>query len=272
MRRPALPAYIDGLIAAYRAGHTGRDLHLGYWDQPPDLGRPCSPGEFAVAQARLTERIVGGVPLKPGHRVLDVACGLGGTLATLGAHCSDLALVGLNIDLQQLELCRDIAPPAHGRLSLVQGDACALPFTPASYDHVFCVEAVFHFRSREIFLHEAARVLRPGGLLVLSDILLRKPGGATPWSMATIAAILRRDYGPWPEIWADAGRLISGAADAGLMLAADEDWTVQTKPSYRMTSPDDRPERRRNPDAGNIMRWLHSHGCLSYRVLVFRRR
>ena len=76
MGRPALPAYLDGLIAAYRAGQAGRDLHLGYWDDPPDLAAPCAPGEFAAAQARLTRRIIALAPPEPGHRVLDVACGL----------------------------------------------------------------------------------------------------------------------------------------------------------------------------------------------------
>ena len=48
-----LPPYFDALIAARRAGHVGRHVHLGYWDAPA-VG-----GDFEAAQARLTERIIG---------------------------------------------------------------------------------------------------------------------------------------------------------------------------------------------------------------------
>src|SRR5438094_2557706 len=176
MGRPALPAYLDGLIAAYRAGQAGRDLHLGYWDDPPALTAPCAPGECTAAPARLTERAIAFAPAQRGQRVLDVACGLGGTLAALAARHGGLALLGLNIDRRQLEICRDIPLPAGGRLDLVEGDGCTLPFAMASFDLVFCIEAMFHFRAREELLADASRVLRPGGMLVVSGILPRRPG------------------------------------------------------------------------------------------------
>ena len=272
MTRPPLPAYLDGLIAAYRAGQTGRSLHLGYWDGPPDPTTPCAPEEFAAAQARLTGRVIELVALRPGQRVLDVGCGFGGTLAEIGARLAGMALIGLNIDRRQLELCRGIMPRSGGSLALVEADACALPFAPATFDHLFCVEALFHFRSRQLFLAEAARLLRPDGTLLVSDILLRHPGTAAPWPSGTMATAIRRDYGPWPELWAEAASLRRWAAAEGLDLKTSQDWTAATLPSYRTAAPDDRPELRRHPDAGNVLRWLHSHGWLTYQILVFRRR
>jgi MPBQ/MSBQ methyltransferase len=271
MGRPAFP-YIDGLIAAWRAGQTGRDVHLGYWDRPPDLATPAAPGEFVAAQARLTERIIALAPLAPGQRVLDVACGLGGTLAAIAARLPRSTLVGVNIDRRQLEICRGVAPPAGGgRPFLVEADACALPFADASFDEVFCVEAIFHFRSRRVFLAEAARLLRPGGTLVLSDILARQPGAAAPWGSGAMAAALRRGYGAWPELWVEAASVRQSATDTGLRQIAGEDWSAQTLPSYRIVAPDEVPWRRDNPEAGHVLRWLHAGGWLTYQIFVFRK-
>jgi MPBQ/MSBQ methyltransferase len=272
MTRRRLPAYLDGLIAAYRAGQTGRSLHLGYWDRPPDLAKPCMPGEFAAAQARLTERVIELVALRPGRRVLDVGCGFGGTLAEIGRRSTPVALIGLNIDRRQLELCRSITPRAGSTLALVEADACALPFAPATFDYLFCVEALFHFQSRQLFLAEAARLLHPGGTLLVSDILLRDPGTAAPWHSGTMTTAIRGDYGPWPELWVEASRLQRWAAAEGFDLTSSQDWTAETLPSHRTTAPDDKPERHPNPGAGHVLRWLHSHGWLTYQILVFRRR
>jgi SAM-dependent methyltransferase len=216
--------------------------------------------------------MIEGAPLRPGQRVLDVGCGLGGTLAALAAGRAGMRLVGLNIDRRQLELCRGIAPPSGGGLALVEADAAAQPFAAATFDHVFCVEAMFHFRSRQVFLAEAARLLRPGGTLRVTDILLRNPGAAAPWSSEVMLAAIRRDYGPWPEPWAEATSLQRWAAAAALDPAGNEDWTAETLPSYRTVAPDDAPERRPQPNAGNVLRWLHSHGWLAYRMLMFRQR
>ena len=216
--------------------------------------------------------MIGCAPLQPRQRVLDVACGLGGTLAAIAAGRTGMTLVGLNIDRRQLELCRDIALSSGGSLALVEADAAALPFAASTFDHVLCVEAMFHFRSRQLFLAEAARLLRPGGTLLVTDILLRDPGAAAPWSREAMLAAIRRDYGPWPDPWAEAASLQQWAAAAALDPARSEDWTAQTLPSYRTVAPDDAPELRPQPDAGNVLRWLHRHGWLTYQMLVFRRR
>jgi len=267
---PRPPPYFDGLIAARKAGQVGRHVHLGYWDNPPALSSRAHLGEFETAQARLTEQLLELVPLRSGQTVLDVACGFGGTLAAIDAHWNDMRLTGVNIDRRQLALCRDAVAGPTNRLNLVLADACALPFATATFDHVLCVEAMFHFASRRQFLADAARVLRPGGTLVATDIMLWQPPTSAPWDSGTIAAVIRREYGPWPELfvtgpWYD-------VAACGLLPVAQRDWSGATLPSYRIISPGARPEQSRLPSAGEVFRWMHTNGWLTYHALSFRRR
>jgi ubiquinone/menaquinone biosynthesis C-methylase UbiE len=51
-------------------------------------------------------------------------------------------------------------------------DAGSLSFADSSFDNIICLEAVFHFHTRERFLQQAYRILKPRGALVLTDILL----------------------------------------------------------------------------------------------------
>jgi ubiquinone/menaquinone biosynthesis C-methylase UbiE len=264
-----LPPYFDGLIAARRAGQIGRHVHLGYWDNPPSLATPCPPAEFEASQARLAERMVGLAGLRGGERVLDVGCGFGGTLALLGARLQRMMLTGVNIDPRQLAICQGITPQQASTLDLVAADACALPFPAASFDHVFCVEAMFHFASRATFLAEAARVLRPGGGLTVCDIMLHPPDAA-PWPRAVMEAAIRRDYGPWPELWVEPAQVQHTAAAVGLAAIVAEDWSAASLPSYRMVAPDGRIHP--DPSAGAVFRWLQGHGWLTYAALGFVRR
>jgi MPBQ/MSBQ methyltransferase len=267
-----LPAYLDGLIAAYRAGQAGRNLHLGYWDRSPEPSIPVLPGEFEIAQQRFTERVVDLLELQTGERAIDIGCGLGGVLEALAVRIPGVALFGVNIDPRQLALCRDIVPPTNGSLALIAADACAAPFAADSFDRVLAIEAMFHFRSRRAFLAEAARLLRPGGRLLVTDVLLQEPKMAAPWSIEAMAAALRRDYGPWPELWIESAQLRRWAAEEGLDLVAAEDWTAATLASYRIIAPPPEATNRRHPDAGSVLRWLHHCGGLTYQVLIFKRR
>ncbi len=264
---PRVPSYFDGLIEGFRRGHAGRDVHLGYWDDPPPLSTPCSAQEFEDAQARLTDLLIELAALRDQQDVLDVGCGFGGALEAIG-QWREMRRTGVNIDPRQLDICRSL-PMRDGSLALIEADACALPLQAASFDRAICIEAMFHFRSREAFLHQVARVLRPGGRLAVSDILLRAPGAEAPTPVPDIEAILRSEFGPWPQLWIEPEELISAAARAGLRLERRLDATRATLPSYRVTAPQNEGTFPRRPSAGHLLRWLHANGHLTYLCAAF---
>jgi len=97
-----------------------------------------------------------------GLRVLDVAAGDGywaGQARRRGARA-----VALDLDHAKLTRGSQLsAPPA-----LVRSDALQLPFADASFDRVMSICAIEHFDDGERALDEMARVLAPGGELVMS--------------------------------------------------------------------------------------------------------
>ena len=264
-----VPPYFDLLIDGFKTGRSGRHVHLGYWDAPPSLAAPCGAEEFEAAQARLCDVVIELADLRDGQCVLDVGCGFGGTLGAVNARWRDMRLVGLNIDRRQIDICGSIAPRSANTLSFAIADACAIPFKPASFDRLICLEAMFHFASRNVFLRQAAGALRPGGRIALTDILLRNPGDHAPVEITLLEEIIRREYGPWPKLWVGADEIVESARQAGLVVDRIVDATAQTLPSYRMTAPRDQDAFLPRPSAGGLMRWLHRNGYLSYVCFAF---
>jgi demethylmenaquinone methyltransferase/2-methoxy-6-polyprenyl-1,4-benzoquinol methylase len=64
--------------------------------------------------------------------------------------------------------------PHLARLAPVLADAAALPLADASCDGALCLDALHHFRDPRRALREVARVLRPGGRLVIEDLDARR--------------------------------------------------------------------------------------------------
>jgi ubiquinone/menaquinone biosynthesis C-methylase UbiE len=90
--------------------------------------------------------------------IAEVGCGTGHWLDVL-SHGPFRPIVGLDRSARMLERARVNAPAA----LIVRGTAAQLPWSDASFDRVFCVNALHHFQDRSKFFAECRRVLRPGG-------------------------------------------------------------------------------------------------------------
>lgn len=106
------------------------------------------------------------MPMTPTAHVLDVGCGTGELLRRLRAKYTDAVLAGLDPVAEMLAVAKD---KLSGNEDLRVGYADSLPWPNGSFDVVVSCN-MFHYITHPIeALHEMARVLRPGGALVLTD-------------------------------------------------------------------------------------------------------
>jgi ubiquinone/menaquinone biosynthesis C-methylase UbiE len=95
------------------------------------------------------------------ERILEVGCGTGRWLADLRAITDQV--FGLDLAAGMLTKARE----RENRVLLMRGRASHLPIPAASFDLVYCVNAIHHFDKQRAFVFEARRCLRPGGALAV---------------------------------------------------------------------------------------------------------
>ncbi|TDP96703.1 class I SAM-dependent methyltransferase [Labedaea rhizosphaerae] len=98
--------------------------------------------------------------------VLEVAVGTG---LNLPHYPADVTLTGVDLSPRMLELARKRAAELQREITLVEGDAQALPFPDASFDTVVCTLGLCGFPDDRAAIAEMHRMLRPGGKLLLLD-------------------------------------------------------------------------------------------------------
>lgn len=112
--------------------------------------------------------LVEAAALTGSERVLDVATGGGHTAFALAPHAAQV--VALDLTRPMLEAAQQEARARNlHNISYLEGDAQELPCAGGSFDLVACRHAAHHFPNVQQAVYEWARVLKPGGKLVLVD-------------------------------------------------------------------------------------------------------
>lgn len=121
--------------------------------------------------------------------VLEVGCGRGGGTAHVFERFAPATMTG--VDLARTAV--DQARRRHGRpgLSFRVGDAQRLPFADGSFDAVVNVESSHCYPDVPRFLAEVARVLRPGGMLLMADFRATRSDGSTDDDIGSLRSQIR---------------------------------------------------------------------------------
>lgn len=230
------PPYFDVLFDRIAAGDQdaliafGRHVHWGCWDEPKRATGTAS--DYRDAAERLCQRVCEAAKIESGQRLLDVGCGFGGTIASLNERLEQLTMTGVNIDPRQLQRASsEVVARGENEIDWVQADAADLPLQNDSCDRILAVECIFHFDRRRFFA-EAARVLRTGGRLTISDFVP---------DQRTAEFISGADFGGGEAIrwtYGNVDMTCSNASyrqlaeECGMRLVSKEDITEQTLPTY----------------------------------------
>jgi ubiquinone/menaquinone biosynthesis C-methylase UbiE len=115
-------------------------------------------------------KAVAQLDLSPGAHVLEVSCGTGTNLPLLREGAGDDGtVVGLDISAGMLRRCRRKLERNGVSADLHIGDAARLPFHDDSFDAVFHHGGIAEFPNKKAAISEMARVVKPGGKVVICD-------------------------------------------------------------------------------------------------------
>ncbi|CAE6433126.1 unnamed protein product [Rhizoctonia solani] len=155
--KDVINGYYDGATELYEYG----------WAQSFHFSRFYKGEAFLQSLARHEHYLASMMNLKPGMRVLDVGCGVGGPAREI-ARFADVNITGLNNNDFQIGRARKYTEKAglSDQLQFVKGDFMKLSeqFGENSFDAVYAIEATVHAPTWEGVYGEIKKVLKPGGI------------------------------------------------------------------------------------------------------------
>jgi ubiquinone/menaquinone biosynthesis C-methylase UbiE len=132
--------------------------------------------------AKPQQAALAALDLQPHERLLDVGCGTGAAVRAAAATVE--RAVGVDLSPQMIARARELATDVPGA-EFVVGDSEQLPFESGEFDAVLCTASFHHYPNPRKATAEMARVVAPGGRLVIAD------GVADHWPARIADRILR---------------------------------------------------------------------------------
>jgi cyclopropane fatty-acyl-phospholipid synthase-like methyltransferase len=163
----AIVAYYDATWFDYRffwLSERTLSVHFGYFDE--------TTSRHTDSLLNMNRVLADRAGIQPGARVLDAGCGVGGSSFWLaqqrGAEVIGITSVGSQVvQARRFAARRELTSQVH----FEQADYTNTFFPNASFDVVWALESLCHAHDKAAFYREAARLLRPGGRLVVAEYM-----------------------------------------------------------------------------------------------------
>lgn len=125
------------------------------------------PGRGLIMSART---VAGRLPIRPDAQVLEVGAGSGYYSVEVARRIPDGKLTLLDIQTEMLEACAEkLMAGGIQNFATRASDGQSLPFDSESFDALFLVTVFGEIEERDAFLGEAARVLKPNGVISITE-------------------------------------------------------------------------------------------------------
>lgn len=125
---------------------------------------------YHAAYAGELRQMLAALPIKPGDRALDVACGDGAYSGWLkeivGATGS---VTALDLDPAWLSVTKRNCAARRVEVNVVEANAEQLPFDDNGFDLVWCAQSLYSLPNTEAAIREMVRVARPGGVVAVLE-------------------------------------------------------------------------------------------------------
>jgi len=166
-------------------------------------------------------------------KILDVGCGIGGTSRYLARRFPDAQVLGITLSPEQVERGTKLAQEAGlTNVKFQVTDALNTGFDSDSFDLVWACESGEHMPDKKKYVEEMARVLAPGGNMVIATWCQRDPDPPfTPEEKEQLQYVYDEWSHPYFISIADYANFMKGT---GVLKSVEtDDWTERTLPSWR---------------------------------------
>jgi ubiquinone/menaquinone biosynthesis C-methylase UbiE len=142
-----------------------------------------------IPENRLKRELIARARIAPDHRVLDVGAGTGTLAIMINRAHPQAQVIGLDGDPEILSIARRKASRSNAEVIFETGDASALPYSGQTFDRVLStlVLSLLSAQKKQRAIHEAYRVLKRGGELLIADF-----GQPHTWWGRKVAPRMRR--------------------------------------------------------------------------------
>jgi ubiquinone/menaquinone biosynthesis C-methylase UbiE len=153
--------------------------------------------EFHIGGLESTKELAAQMELRPGMKLLDVGCGIGGPARYFAKeHACDVT--GIDLTKEFVEVARSLTRllKLDSQARFEQGSALKLPFEAASFDGAYLIHVGMNLSDKAGVYREVRRVLKPGALFTIFDILRTGEGALqfpVPWATTAESSFVENE-------------------------------------------------------------------------------